>query len=87
MSPSSPAARVKSVLQHPAPFPELLSLAQQLRDEGLPQPELTALFDSFREHHAGDEDQSRYDAVLDTLDQIVGWCSPSRALYPASRTA
>ena len=87
MSSLSPAARVESVLCRPAPFPELLSLAQQLRDEGVPQPELTALFDSFRERHAGDQDQSCHDAILDTLDLICGWCSPSRALFPASRTA
>ena len=48
------------------------------------QSELQALFESFAARHRADADESRYNALLDTLDFIVGWCSPSRALYPST---
>jgi hypothetical protein len=79
---SLPAERIEHALTTATPFEALLSVAQQLRDEGVPQSELLALYDSFRERHATDTNETLYDAVLDTMDFIVGWCSPSRALYP-----
>ena len=62
----------------------LLQLATALRDAGMAQPELQALFESFAARHRADADESRYDALLDTLDLIVGWCSAGRALYPST---
>jgi hypothetical protein len=34
--------------------------------------------------HENDEDETKYDAILDTMDVIVGWCSPQYRLYPNS---
>ena len=47
----------------------------------MPRQELSALFETFRARHADDADETRIDAILDTLDFIVGWCSPANALY------
>lgn len=58
-----------------------LALAQALRDEGMSQLELYRLFDEFRANHESDADEILYDAVLDTMDCISGWCSPSSRLY------
>ncbi len=66
------------------PFPALLQLATALRDAGMAQFDLQALFESFAARHQADADESRYDALLDTLDFIVGWCSPGGALYPST---
>jgi hypothetical protein len=60
----------------------LLELARELQDGGMSRAELLALFDAARERHSRDADATRYDAILDAMDLIVGWCAPSRDLYP-----
>jgi hypothetical protein len=82
MEPPSPMDRVESALASEPPQDALLELAEELRDGGMPQAELLALFDAARERHAGDADETSYDAILDTMDLISGWCAPSRRLYP-----
>ena len=81
---ASPESRVEQALASAEPFPALLQLATELRDAGMAQSELQALFESFAASHRADTDESRYDALLDTLDFIVGWCSPGSALYPST---
>lgn len=81
MPPPSPSDRIASALDDMMPAQAVLSVARQLRDQGVPQAELLAYFDSFRARHALDVDETRYNAILDTTDFIVGWCSPSRRLY------
>ncbi len=39
------------------------------------------LFDEFRATHEHDTDETLYDAILDTMDFISGWCSPGSRLY------
>jgi len=46
------------------------------------QAELLSLFDAARERHARDDDETGYDAILDTMDLIERWCGPSQRLYP-----
>ena len=58
------------------------ALAVELRDSGLSQAELRAVFDEVRARHHDDADERKYNAVLDVMDLIVGWCSPANALYP-----
>jgi hypothetical protein len=74
--------RVESALAWTPPRDALLELAGGLRDGGMPQAELLALFDAARERHGGDADETSYDAILDTMDLITGWCAPSQRLYP-----
>lgn len=45
------------------------------------QLDLYQLFDEFRASHASDADEIIFDAVLDTLDFISGWCSPAYRLF------
>ena len=80
----SPATRVEQALVGVTPADAAFEVAVQLRDEGMSQPDLYALYDSFRAQHEADADQIRYDAVLDAMDFISGWCSPSQALYPVA---
>jgi hypothetical protein len=58
------------------------ALAVELRDAGLTQAELLAVFDAVRARHHDDPDERKYDAVLDVMDLIAGWCSRDNALYP-----
>lgn len=75
--------RLVSALTGPEPFVAARSLAIDLRDAGMPQSELLALFDAARQRHSTDADEARYNAVLDVMDLIVGHCIPSSQLYPA----
>lgn len=48
------------------------------------QSELTNmyhLFDEYRQRHHADKDETRYDAILDVMDYITGWCSPQNRLF------
>jgi hypothetical protein len=65
-----------------APEGSLPELARGLRDGGMPRAELLSLFDAARERHAHDDDGTGYDAILNTMDLIAGWCAPSQRLYP-----
>jgi hypothetical protein len=77
----SPKARLQIALQQPQPSLAALELARALRDEGMSQLDLYQLFDEFRDAHASDADEILFDAVLDTLDFISGWCSPNYRLF------
>jgi hypothetical protein len=56
--------------------------AVRLRAEGVTQLEMYWVFDGVREQlQDGDP---RYDAVLDTMDFIVGFCSPHMKLFVRS---
>ncbi len=82
MQPTSATDRVAGALASPIPAEAVLDVARQLRDEGMAQPDLLALYDRFRERLSTDTDETCHDAVLDAMDFIAGWCSPSQALYP-----
>lgn len=78
----APSDLIASALDEKMPAEAVLRAARQLCKQGISQEELLAYFDSFRDRHAHDADETRYNAILDTMDIIVGWCSPSRKLYP-----
>ena len=81
---SPPKDRLELALATATPSAALLELAEELRDGGMPQEELLALFDAARERHAHDADETGHNAILDVMDLIVDYCSPSRAIYPKS---
>lgn len=76
-----PADRLEQALNAAVPYSAAFVLAEKLRDEGMSQQDLHSLYERFRALHAEDADQTRLDAVLDTLDFITGWCSPGRGLF------
>jgi hypothetical protein len=38
-------------------------------------------FDTLRAKHEADADETVYDAILDTMDLITGWCAPEMKLF------
>ena len=75
---------LETLLREPNPFDAALGLAIALRNSGMPQAQLRQLFDDASKRHSADADDRQYDALLDVMDLIVGWCSPDRAIYPDS---
>ncbi|GEP41920.1 hypothetical protein [Brevifollis gellanilyticus] len=75
---------IRKTLDEPAPFQPLWDLAKKLRDEGMPQSVMNDLFAEFQSRHENDVDETRYNAVLDVLDYVVGWCAGDE-LYPANK--
>jgi hypothetical protein len=65
------------------PNPSLWSLALEFKDEGMSQQEMYQIFDLFRAKHQNDADETKYNAILDTMDVIWGWCSPDNRIFAA----
>ena len=80
----SPEELLETAIRDNPTADRLLELARQLRDRGLSQNELTDLFERFRAQHESDEDESVYDAILDAMDFIAGWCRADQRLFPDS---
>jgi hypothetical protein len=72
--------RLLVALAEPELAGEAYNCAVQFREEGITQLEMYRVFDAARaQFQDGDP---RYDAVLDTMDYIVGYCSPQAKLFP-----
>jgi len=65
----------------------LFALAKSLKAEGMTQKQMYDLFDSYRAAHKDDPDEALYDAILDTMDAITGWCSPHTRLFDSALKA
>jgi len=59
---------------------ELLAFAHSLKSEGVSQREMYDLFAKYA-HHYHDIDEAKYDAIVDTIDCIVGYCRPDQRLF------
>lgn len=68
-------------LSSDSPFESLAALATALKTEVMSQRDMTDLFDEYRAKHHGDKDETIYDAILDTMDLIVGWCNPNQRVF------
>ena len=75
-------ATLEKLLTSPDAFAAAYALAIQLRDAGLAQDRLYGIFEAVRARHENDADQRHLNTVVDVMDFIAGWCSPSNALYP-----
>ena len=73
-------------LESSEPFEALRSLAQSWAVQGMPQAEMYAAFEQQLQRQSHAEGERRYDALVNTMDLIVGWCAPGTALYkPVSK--
>ena len=71
--------RLFSALAEPRPAEAALHLAETLKAEGVGQIVMYGLYVGvLKQLEDGDP---RFDAVLDTLDCIVGYCSPYAKLF------
>jgi hypothetical protein len=72
---------MESALRESQPGDALATLARAMKSEGMSQLEIYRFFDDYRARHQSDADETRYDAILDAMDFIAGWCSPSGRLF------
>lgn|GEM_PF-2609030 len=71
--------RVWAALKEEAPADAVYRLAVAMRDEGVSQADLYAVFSRVcRQLDSGDP---RFDAMADTLDYIIGFCSTPMKLF------
>jgi hypothetical protein len=73
--------RMETALHGDSPFNALVALAKAFKAEGMSQRAMYGLFDQFRARHHNDTDETKYNAILDTIDLIVGWCNPNERLF------
>jgi hypothetical protein len=81
MTEADPHSRIERALEHGSPAEALAALAAAFKAEGLSQQQLYQLFDELRARHQNDGDETKYNAILDTLDRIAGWCSLQARLF------
>jgi hypothetical protein len=81
MQEESPHARMETALNCSSPYAALRALAQALKTEGMSQHEMYELFKRYRPKHEDDIEQTKHDAILDTMDCISGWCGPTEKLF------
>ena len=73
--------RIERALREASPSGALPALARALKAEGMSQREIYRLFDEYRAKYANDADETKYDAILNTMDVIAGWCSSGDRLF------
>lgn len=78
---STTKERLEAALREPQPARAVAALAETFKKEGMTQLEMYQLYDEYRAKHQDDADETMYNAILDTMDCIGGWCSPSARLY------
>ena len=71
--------RLWAALPEAEPAEAVHRLAVALRDEGVSQADLYRVF--YRVIRQLDSGDSRFDAVADTLDYIIGYCSTPMKLF------
>ncbi len=65
------------------PGAALKTLARFWKGQGMPQPEMLALFNEQLKNPTVQDDERLYEAVTDTMDLLVGWCTPQNAIFPS----
>jgi hypothetical protein len=71
--------RLLAALDAAEPVAGAIRLAKALKAEGMAQLEMYRLFAKVRDQL--EDGDPRYDAVLDTMDFIVGFCGPQARLF------
>ena len=59
----------------------LSAFVREMKKQGIEKQEIYLAFDFLRSKHESDEDETQYDAILDTLDLMTGWCTPEHAIF------
>lgn len=60
----------------------LRGVCQSLLNKGIPADNLLDEFEELRSTHVLEEDYE--DTLLDVMDSLCGWCSPSQVLVPSA---
>ena len=81
MQSSDVKAQFETALAAPEPVSALHDLARTLKDGGMSQTDMLALFTEFQIRHRDDQDGRLYDAIVDTMDFVSGWCHKSFGLF------
>ena len=72
-------AKFKTMVESSDPQATLLTLIVRAKEDGLDQNEMIALLTELR----SEVSPTHEDTVLDALDVVVGFCTPSKRMYPS----
>jgi hypothetical protein len=81
MAEGTPSERLENALEVTPLFESLRQLAKTFKFEGMTQQDMYHLFDSYQAKHKNDADETKYNALLDTMDFIVGFCDAGAGIY------
>ncbi len=72
---------VEAALETTNAFEALRQVAGEFKNCGVSKELAYATLDTFRKRHEDDSDERKYNAVLDVMDLVDGWCSPHARIY------
>jgi hypothetical protein len=75
--------QIDAALQTESPSMALIALAREFKADGMSHQIMIQLFDAHRSKHESDSDETVYNAILDAMDFIVGYCRKSDGLFDA----
>ncbi len=75
----------EAALQSEKPMEQLRELALHLASDGYSPPTILQKFQNARAQLQAQQRERDEDLVLEMMDCIVGWCSPSNKLFPEYR--
>ena len=81
MNSTNATTRLRKALDSSEPATALCDLAVTMRDEGVPKDELYELYSTESLLHRDSDDETKWDALCDTMDLICGWCASGKELY------
>jgi hypothetical protein len=73
---------IKKILSGQNAESNLLGLVKQLKADGVEQQTVYRAFEQARARLRGEDQEGKEDAVMNVMDVIVGWCRPSRRIWP-----
>jgi predicted RNase H-like nuclease len=79
-------SEIKSQFEDALVSKSLISLVEQMKNEGRTQLQIYHLFESFRALLRETDREADEDDVMDVMDLICGWCGKSARLFSSSLT-
>lgn len=73
--------RMEVALNAESPSTALNAFARQFKTEGMTQETMYQLFDQYRAKHQIDNDETKYNAILDTIDFVVDYCRKGARIF------
>jgi len=73
--------KLKKAVESINPVDQLILIVKDLKKKGYNREQVTDIYQNFLSYIMDNGTEEQDDAVRDTLDYIVGWCSESQDLF------
>lgn len=74
-------AELEAALKHAQPYQQLRALVLALKSQGQNQRQVYDVFEKFRAQLREADREADEDFVMETMNDIIGWCAPHQCLF------